>query len=355
MPPKMGGMRKLKLCSAIYIAALCQAQPGQLVAALNFELPSDGSIPEWIELIPAGQVVTGRDGRTWKNPDPQAIVERTRRLGRDIPVDIEHATELKAPQGEPAPAVGWINEMEVRDGAVWGRVKWNDHGRYQLVSGSYRYISPVFMYSKGDRVISHIASVGLTNQPNLFLTALNREQNHQEDSTVNELLKALCAFLGLPTDLDFDKKEEQDKVMAALNQMKSDLATARNSANNPSLEKFVPRSDYDTALNRAKTAEESLAKIKSDALEAEIETAINSALAAGKITPASVDYHKAQCRAEGGLDRFKAYAEASPVVCDPSDLGQRKPGGDEGKALNAEQRKVAEMMGLTEEDLKKYG
>ena len=67
-----------------------------------------------------------------------------------------------------------------------------------------------------------------------------------------------------------------------------------------------------------------------------------------------MDYHKAQCRSEGGLERFKTFVESSPAITGDSGLGDRKvPGAD--KALNAETLKIAGMMGNSEEDLKKYG
>lgn len=81
-------------------------------AALNgIGIPStEGNLPEWVELVPSGQVV-GRDGRAWINSDPQAIIAAFADSGADLPVDIEHATELKAPLGDPAPAAGWVLEL----------------------------------------------------------------------------------------------------------------------------------------------------------------------------------------------------------------------------------------------------
>ena len=247
----MSAMRKHILISAITATALCHALPDAgLVAALNYELPSDGSMPEWIELIPAGDPLTGRDGRTWPNANPDQVVARTKAMARDVPVDVEHATELKAPKGEHAPAVAWVKELEVRSGSIWARVDWLEHGRYLLTSRSYRYFSPVFKYHRDTGEISHITSIGLTNQPNLFISALNREQSNQEESTV-DFFKALCAALGLSTELNHEKKEDQDRVLTALNQMKSELGTALNTAANPALDKFVPRADHDSAMQTA--------------------------------------------------------------------------------------------------------
>lgn len=76
--------------------------------------------------------------------------------------------------------------------------------------------------------------------------------------------------------------------------------------------------------------------------------------AGGKITPATVDYHRAQCSQEGGLERFAAFVAAAPAIGDPSGLdGKQAPAG--ATAMNAEQRQVMEMFGNTPEDIAKYG
>jgi phage I-like protein len=136
--------------------------------------------------------------------------------------------------------------------------------------------------------------------------------------------------------------------------MKGDLATATNAAANPSLDKFVPRADYDAALARATNAEASLADRDKEAKETAINAAIEKALADGKITPATVEYHKAQCAQEGGLERFAEYCAAAPVIGDPSTMDKRRP-EDQGTALNAEEQRIAEMFGNSVEDLQKYG
>lgn len=310
--------------------------------AINFvEITTD--LPERVQLIPAGAVI-GRDGRSWVLDDPQAVVNRFVEQGTELPVDIEHSTELRAPKGEPAPAAGWVHRLEVIDGAIWGAVNWNETGRGLVGGKQYRYLSPVILYSPGDGSIRGLTSVALTNRPNLHLPALN----HNEGDTTPEeqpMLKAVLAALGLPEDAT------EATAVNAVKELKTSLATALNAQ--PSLEKFVPRADYDQALTRATNAEQQLTTIQKEKLDGEIETAINAALAAGKITPATVDYHRAQCRQEGGLERFAAFVAAAPAIGDPSGLdGKEAPAG--AKAMNAEQARIAAMFGNTAEDLAKY-
>lgn len=311
--------------------------------ALNYEIPQ-GDEPEWIELIPAGNHVLGRDGRKWLNDSPQDVVAAFNASGCDVVFDIEHSTEKKAPLGEPAPAVGWINALELRDGAVWGRVAWNAEGQEAIANRQYRYYSPAFLYEKASLRIRKLSSVALTNQPNLRLKALNQQQRQEENNMFEKILKAL----GLA------ENATEEQALNAISTLQSDLATAVNRANTPDLAKFVPRADYDQVLERATNAENKLAAQDKEALDTEIENVVGDALKAGKITPATKDYYTAMCRQENGLEEFKKFVAAAPVIGDPSDLDEKAPKGTK-TALNADQQKIADMLGNSTEDIEKYG
>ena len=108
------------------LKALNSASVAMTAVGINVQaLEVSGQAPEWIPLVPAGQVV-GRDGREWVNDNPQLVLDAFAAGSADLPLDLEHATELKAPQGEPAPAVGWIQELQIRGGQIWGRVDWTE-------------------------------------------------------------------------------------------------------------------------------------------------------------------------------------------------------------------------------------
>lgn len=300
-----------------------------------------GEVPEWVPLIPAGEVV-GRDGRTWINDKPEVILESFSELDRDLPIDIEHSTEHKAPKGEPAPAVAWIKELENRDGEIWGKTEWNATGKQLVGEQAYRYLSPVILYQPSSGTIVGLTSVAVTNQPNFKLSALNHQGGDQLQEE-NVMLKALLAALALP------ENATEAEAVAKIQVLNSDLATANNRAANPSLETFVPRADYDTALNRATVAETAIAAIKKETLEADVEYALNQALNYGKITPATKEYHKAQCMQEGGLALFTAFCSAAPVIGDDSDLNKKDP-EDGKKSLNAQEKQICENLAISEED-----
>ncbi|MEN6375334.1 MAG: phage protease [Smithella sp.] len=320
-----------------------------LAIALNIELQlqADGTVPDWIQLLPAGTEIKGRDGRTWINDQPAIVLAAFTDDGKDLPIDWEHSSEKKAPYGDPAPAAGWIKQMEIRNGETWVQVQWTPRAIEQIKNREYRYISPVFVYEKATLRIVRITSAGLTNQPNLYLTALNNENKKNRKENISMELVQLLAALGLPATATFAE------ALNSISRIKQDYSIALNRVENPSLDKFVPRADYDKVVEKATNAEKAL-KDKADAeLEKDINTEIDAALKAGKITPATTDYHKAQCRTEGGLDRFKQFVAAAPVIGDNTDLDNKKHGGDSG--IDADQKAINSMCGVDDETFKKYG
>lgn len=259
--------------------------------------------PDWIELLPAGPAIQGADGRAWTLPDPTALIDAFTARNKPLVVDWEHSSEHRAPQGLDAPAAGWINRLEARNGAIWGHVEWTPKAVQQIAAKEYRFLSPVFTYQKTDNQIIELVSAGLTNQPNLNLTALNREEPPMS------LPAALCRALETPGSSD---------EAAALNRveaLKSDLATARNRADSPDLAKFIPRADYDAALSRAANAEQKLADIEKAQLNQQIEAALERGVKAGQITPATVEFYRAGCQREGGLEAW-ALVQPNPLACE---------------------------------------
>ena len=177
-----------------------------LIAASQVTLGDIDAAPEWIELLPAG-VFSGRDGRgPYRVSDPEAVIAATRALGLEtgIPIDYDHATDLAAPQGRPAPAAGWINELAVRNGTIWGRVEWTHHGAAAVTTHEYRYISPVFEHNRDGDVV-RLVRAALTNNPNLTLTAISARASRPGENAVkeadnarlSELARQLCGVLGI--------------------------------------------------------------------------------------------------------------------------------------------------------------
>ncbi len=293
------------------------------VIALNFE----GGAPEWVTLVPRGPKLRGFDSREWTLSDPQKLIAAFAARGQARPIDINHAEVLRAPKGEPSPAAGWIEELQVRDGEVVGRVAWTDSGRAALNGREYRFLSPVFKHDGAGNVIE-LLGAGLVNSPNLKLPALNREE---------KMFKNLLKKLGLAeTASENDAIQAVDALMTASN-ARVDLAA------------FVPRADYELALNRATAAEGALAARDKAARDAEIAALIEGAIKAGKIAPASKDFYIATCASAEGFDLFKKHVEGLPTLFGRTALGTEGAGDGKSTALNAQELETIKLMGVTAE------
>jgi phage I-like protein len=199
------------------------------------------TVPEWVQLFPKGPVITARDGRTWTLPDPHALVAAFTANQADLPFDINHATELKAPKGEDAPAQGWIKALEIRDGLVWARVEWNEAGRLVVLSKAYRYVSPGFLHTKDGKIVA-VTSAALVTHPALVMPALAQQQPNPPENSMSLAIR-LAAVLGLAATAT------EDQIVDAVSPT---IALARD-ARDPT--KLVPAADLQAALARATAAE----------------------------------------------------------------------------------------------------
>jgi hypothetical protein len=105
-----------------------------------------------------------------------------------------------------------------------------------------------------------------------------------------------------------------DAILTAVNKLKSDHETALNKANTPAADKFVPMDTHTLALNKATALQTQLDERDTADHTAAVETALNKALADGKIAPANKDYYLKSCATPDGLTAFTNFLETAPVV-----------------------------------------
>lgn len=173
------------------------------------DTPDGAEVPEWVHLVPSGDVFT-HDGRgPYRVSDAQAVIEHSMSQRGDIEIDVNHASIKAAAIGGEAPARGWIVEMQAREDGIWGRVDWTDEGRQLVASKAYRRISPVFQLArKGSHEVIGIVNASLVNRQNLRgLVALNSEEQHMS------FLERLAKALGLEEGAD------EAAVLAKVNKM----------------------------------------------------------------------------------------------------------------------------------------
>ena len=270
---------------------------------LNFE---GNKIPDKIQLLPAGDYVANRDGRRWTKRSAESIAQKSNEYLPQHIIDENHATDLKAPRGESAPAMGWFTNVRAEeDGSVWADAVWTSRGKTALENQEYRYISPVFECDASGEIIK-IMRAALTNSPNLELQNLNSTQTAPADNPAKEnvMKKEICAALGLP------ETATDNEVLAAITALK----TQANSAQTVDLAAYAPRADLAQMEARAIAAEKLNAEMNAAQLKAKATAAVEKAVADRKITPASKDAYLAMCATEEGLSNFTKIMKSSPAL-----------------------------------------
>ena len=148
--------------------------------------------PEWVQVLPAGPNIKGLDGRSWLFRNPKMIIHAFEKMKVPMVIDYEHGQELKAPNGEEAPAAGWIEKLEERNGGeIWAKVDWTKKAEQSINSREYRFLSPAFLSDTISKEIISLSSVGLTNKPNLVMQSLNSRELESNSNSWSEVSKAL--------------------------------------------------------------------------------------------------------------------------------------------------------------------
>ncbi|KMO32488.1 phage protease [Methylobacterium aquaticum] len=334
--------------------ALCAALPLPALAA-------DGAVPDWIHLLPAGEIRTV-DGRgPYRVADPAALIALSLNGGARLPLDENHSTDLAAPRGEPAPARGWIVGLQSRDDGLWGQVEWTAHGRRLVGGKAYRHISPVILHAK-DGTVTGVLRASLVNAPNLRgLAAL-----HQAGASMDWTTK-LRTLLGLPDTAD------EAAIWAALEAKMGAVAT--QSAQLAPIAKAVglaETADGGAVLQAVQALQDpakvvpaaavtalqqQLSTLQTDRAKEKAELFVDTAIKAGRIAaPAQMrDHYIARHMADptavekeiGAMPALHGRSGAS--VLPPPKPGETTPAA----GLDPEEMKVISLMGIDPEAYRK--
>jgi len=307
-------------------------------------LASDGSAPDWVQLTPAGPTIHARDGRVFQLNNPEAVVAAFHENEADLPIDVEHASQERASKGLDAPAYGWIKDIEVREGALWGEVDWTAQGEEWVTSKAYRYLSPAFFHETDTGEMLAIIGAGLTNGPAFKMAALARAENSQlqkEDTMLEELLK----------ELGLAKDASKEDALSAISTLKTDVATAKSAL--PDATKYVPRAQYDATVAQYDTTAAELKKLQdadAERGEAALLEAVEAGIEGGQILPASKDGFLATAKTMG-LDDFKTFVDGLPKVSVARETPKTKTDtGVSTAGLSTEELAVAKALGQSPED-----
>jgi len=243
---------------------------------------SSGGAADWIMLVPLGAggmalTVDGRGPYRVADPAKLAVASLQAHSGR-IPIDENHATDLAAPQGQPAPARGWATKLEARSDGIYGHVEWSASGAALMADKAYRFISPVLVHDKAGNVLD-LPRASLTNIPNLRgMSALHAQENDNMD-----MLAQLRKLLGLADDAD--EAAVIAKVKDACGNSTAMQSVAK-AAGLPETSDTATLLTTVTAL-KAGTSLQSIAKaagLKDDANEAAIVSAVTALASTGRET-----------------------------------------------------------------------
>ena len=351
---------------------------------LSFILKAIEGAPDQFQVLPFGTVEMEGEGSADVDDEAMnAINAEFARRGNEMVIDYEHQTLT----GAEAPAAGWIRSL-INKGAegLWAVVEWTERARQYLAAKEYRYFSPVFWVRKADRKVVAIETIALTNAPKINnlrpiiakMTGYGDNAQHIKEDAI--MWEKLLKLLGLAADAGEDKVVETVEAVKAKNQeltQSLEAVTAKNTllekgggivkvACKEVLEGLGLKEDATLegataaieALKAPATAAQELSRqvatLTTEIATMKQEDLVGLALKEGKTSPDELDKW-ARDLALKSPEQFKLIVLSRPAGS-VVPLEHIPPAPAEDKAgLTGEVLTVAKQMGVSQEDLKKYG
>lgn len=352
------------------------------VAACSFDLPKTIADDRliWLQATPAGAFAPS-DGRAmdvpaWRIDAAVAsnVISRFRARKTPPVVDYEHQTLHKEVNGQPAPAAGWMRDMEWREGAgLFVLVELTARAASYVSSGEYLFFSPVFLFHPKTGEVLDVQMGALTNFPAIdgmealslraAASAMFGIDQNDEDTEMNELLKALRIVLGLPEAateqeavtalsahlsalrkvLGVDESATGETMLAACTGLKAKAAATAA----PDPAKFIAITAFDEL--KGQVAALSAQLTERDAKD--VDALIAGALADGRLIPSQEAW--ARDLAKNNRVALSAYLEtAAPLAALRGSQTQGKAPADEKTGLTADELAVCSRMGLSVDQFK---
>ncbi len=329
---------------------------GVIAAAMDGSDPvgPDGEPRNRIHLLPLGSFEVRGIGKTFTMDKAAAlkVIQASQAfLGRtDMVVDFDHQSYYASRgAGNQAAAAGWIktSSLALEDDGIWADVEWTPAARQLLKDKQYRYLSPVFDDKGG--VVAQLYNVALTNSPAIEELAAAAALQHEgtpmdlkkiaaalglgEDATEAQICAAIAALNTTTASVRaaLGAREDEDLVVAA--------QTLKTSGT-PDPSKWAP-------ADVVKGLQDQVNALTAASIDDKATSAVDGAIKAGKITPATRDYWLANAKAD--LAGFEKYVAASAAIVPPE---QRRLAGEPAArrtTLTAQEKQIAASMGLAED------
>lgn len=362
------------------------------VAACTFAVQAAGAadgLLRRVQYFPAGEFRSGdirpEDVPAWRIDAASAakVIERFKARRKPLVVDYEHQTIHKEQNGQPAPAAGWPKSMEWVEGeGLFGMVEMTARAAAAIDGKEYLYFSPVFAYSKVDGTVLEVLMGAITNDPGIqgmqplslmaaataaFLPSLDLSQ----EPSVNPLLKALLASLGLPETTTEDAAVAALNALGPLQALQARAATAVAACTALSLPQDATADAVTAACTGLRTAgtpdpakyvsvsvveelKTSVAALSAQSLARQVDDLVNPALADGRLLPAQEKW--ARELGASNVAALTSYLQtAQPIAAlKGTQTGGTPPAAtSKGDAqLTASELAVCTAMGLTPEQYK---
>ena len=349
--------------------ALCAAQSAQ----------SAPTVPTEIQLLPAGEF-RAWDGRPTDVPAwridaaaAQALIAQLAQRANPLAIDYEHQTLHARQNGQPAPAAGWFDALEWREGSgLWATgVRWSERAAAMIAAGEYRYISPVFAYDPHTGSVTRILHAALVNDPALdgmaavaaasamaaghIPTSTYSITNPTESAAMDDIIESLVYLLNLPiTSTPQEISAQLDKLKAQL--LASDPQAAASFAGLGAhiaalTERATQAASQVAALKATHQPSEVVAELQSklaalqaDHLERTVQDLVAPALADGRLLPVQEDW--ARELGKTNLAALKSYlATAQPIAALTGVQSGQRTSTPPTAALTAEQELLCRVGG----------
>ena len=320
--------------------------------------------PETITVLPLGHVVSSKGEFEVDESSFQAMKAQLAQRGVDLVVDYEHQT-LK---GVEAPAAGWVKELKLEGSSIVAVVEWTPRGAEYLKNREYRYLSPVVNVRKTDNKAVGLHSLALTNTPAIeHMTPIVNSDNYEGGHESMDKEK-LAAALGLGPDATEEQILEAIQALAAENkslkeggQPGTDTTVANKAVCELlGLKAGAPTEDVTARIMELKSGTidgvnvlAELKTLKAQAAQRDAEEAVTLALKTGRITPAQRDWARSYALADP--TGFGAFLEKAPQVVPMGELELGDLKALKSDAVDDATQLVCRQLGVTQEDLEKYG
>ncbi len=327
-------------------------------------------VPEIVKLLPLGHVQSQKGDF---EVDAESFAEMKRSFegrGIDIVIDYEHQT-LKDVQ---APAGGWIKELLLQEDAIAAKVEWTPTGKKYLENKEYKYLSPVVLVRKSDNKATSLHSAALTNSPAIdgmfpivnSLTFEGGKENMdiiskiaallglEEGATEDQVMEALGAVLTEAKDLkektaqDGKADEEAGKVVA--NKTVCELLGLTAGA--PTEDVTAKIMELKTGKGSGFNSESEIKALKAQLADRDADEAVVKALKSGKISAAQKEWAKGYALKDP--TGFTSFVEKAPQVVPTGEIDLDAKVLKDNKP-SEETMLACKLLGVSEEDVKKYG